>query len=362
MPSKQEVQMTTTIKPPSHFVCVTPYGDPLQWQAIGRCGFQTERNSDYNQRIHSNFKMENPSLQTRTLKASLVVVDIDDLQPSEYNWFCKAIGEDQAWVSHSGRPKTAFWVLHPDRTELLTESEAIESIRQRYGSDLADRCDKAGTRATFITLTLARLLHSGSFSVGEYVPAIKEVVDTTHKWNKWNGPMTESVRTYLGDKPKLVEDVLRHLLGNASYLMDGSFEAAGTYIAKCVDSSKSCVYRVLYDLRRDGILGVTDAAYSKVGKKAIRYKAKGILMDAARYIRYVVLPSRTKSRANLPEPANKEWNLKLFLATNFFQSEDEYMAWGLSLPGINQKDRKLKLKQSWASHIKRGNAAYWSCT
>lgn len=146
--------------------------------------------------------------------------------------------------------------------------------------------------------------------------------------------------------------VMRYIFGNLKYAMSGLNIPLHKVNANTGLSTRT-VSKCLKKFIDEGSLECIDTNF-KYMKQARKYKLSGDMLVYAESIF-----SRMESRIGPAEEIVIEdgtWNLELFKLTNYFKTYDDYEAYCLKIPGIDDKaDRKTSLKHKWQYHLDHQN-------
>jgi hypothetical protein len=351
----------------------------------------------FKQALLETNKEKLPRIDLRAGTISGVFADFDDLKgtiaviPAAFGaktwadvrrYFSCFFWNGCIFKSFSGRAKIFFPVSIPKLT--TTKSEKIlEELLGQYMRALNIDTDKSGLRYSFINKEsypiLSAWLLSSDFDTAlqynnmickKYISAGMETgkqyggegrdigitsypIKSDYKWRINNEvEIPENMLNNLKTKNKNISGLIRYALGS-SFCVSSGVAIPVDLLATALNITKPSASRLI----RNGInLGIIKKVSEYIPHvKAASYCFTGFWCSwAKQVIKTAPRASTTGIKTILDTIKDGNWNMPLFKLTNFFDLEEKYMAFVLTIPNIHAKtEREKQAKNAWKSHLKR---------
>lgn len=320
-------------------------------------------------------RLSMPHVELFGNRGSIIALDIDaEYYTQEVEDHLLALGQYNRITvarSNSGRVKGFLPVLHP--WGRINRYDAIKTIACELGEDLASRCDPQGLDRTFIN---EHLLEAIRYT--QVIPSVQVSRVEKHRPLQMVYRFTEDelelVNEKLPEGTPAQRDRWTKLLEIAGSMarrgLEGSLGLSMIWLARELDHQfgvSVCIATVGRDLSvLKHSLKCVDESYTPLHKartfqfsgwfrKLIERKVGSTSSFKEEILVRMDKPSTgAVYREPPPAPQPGHWYEGLWRATNFFKTEEEYLGWARSLPGIEKKHRFRVAERAWADHIRLG--------
>lgn len=296
-------------------------------------------------------------------------------------WFKCKYFNGCVFSSASGKAKIFFPISCPGLTTRKAEN-MLKKLLLGTDFDGIGKDDKNGMRYSFINTTsypiLSSWLKSIDFNIAlEYNNRIidsqlkedgggKDISITssiTYEWKSYIGEISENLLNDLHRRTKNthIEALIRHMLGCKSCIEEcRGIDLPISIVANSLKIDKRNISRIIDKAKELGIIKMVNN--SIYGLKGRSFAFVGFWFNEAKRI----ISEQAQNRLALPgsscaglqtileriQPGH--WNKNLLPLTNFFQTENEFMACVEKIQGYKEKpERERQARYAWACHVKR---------
>ncbi len=295
-------------------------------------------------------------------EVSAVAADFDRLPPGYANFdkleeYIEATFRGKALItrSPSGRVKCFIAVRQPG--SLMTAAIARDTLEVIFG-DLACGLDISlpALSITFLTREMVQqlrglrdlpviepILESEEFEIKEDV---NKDITPLHLFRTFRGELPEQLRDWVNES-LLREAFVRILYESPRLLSPQGMDLPSTKLATQCEARPVTIRRYITAMVNDGLLACKSERYLP-SKKAMTYRAMGWFADLLE-ARFPTRKHTERASMLLEGISDGEWNKRIFeMCMKWPGSLEEFATFAYSLPGIELKDRRRKVRNAIA--------------